>query len=78
MALLLDRGVELNRRYEHDLTALMWAAGSGDEKTVRVLLDRGAELDSRDDRGMTAAQIARKLGHEKIAALIEGKAVEGR
>ena len=33
IALLLDAGVEVNRTYEHGLTALMWAAGQGNVRS---------------------------------------------
>ena len=77
VALLIDAGVDVNRRYGHGLTALMWAAvpdasaGSEDvNATLKTLIDHGAALDLKDDRGKTAADIARGLGHEAAAALL--------
>ena len=67
-------GVDVNRKYEHGLTALMWAAGYADgagvddiEGVVALLIAHGAALDTRDDRGKTALDIARDLGHPEIA-----------
>jgi uncharacterized protein len=78
VALLLQAGVDVNRRYAHGLTALMWAAGHDAsagvddvEVTIKTLIDRGAALDLKDDRGETAADIARGLGHERAEKLLE-------
>ncbi len=68
---LVDVGVDVNRRYAHGLTALMWAAGHDSstgvedvDATLRLLVDRAARRDAKDGRGETAADIARKLGRE--------------
>ncbi len=76
--LLIAAGVDVNRRYAHGLTALMWAAGHDAsagvddvEATMKALIDHGAALDLKDDRGKTAADIARELGHERAAKLLD-------
>ena len=78
VAQLIAAGVDVNRRYAHGLTALMWAAGhdasAGVEDvdaTVKLLIERGADLSLKDDRGKTAANIARELGSERVARLLE-------
>jgi ankyrin repeat protein len=71
MDVLLDRGIDVNARYRHDLTALMWAAGYGKVQTVRRLLERGADRTLRDDRGKTAADIARDGRHEDVVRLLD-------
>ncbi len=78
VALLLAAAVDVNRRYAHGLTALMWAAGHDAsagvddvEATVKLLIDHGAAPDLRDDRGETAADIARALGHARALAALE-------
>ncbi len=78
--LLIEAGVDVNRRYGHGLTALMWAAGhdasAGVEDvdaTLKVLLDHGAAPDLRDDRGKTAADIAGALGREREVKMLEAK-----
>jgi hypothetical protein len=62
---MLDQGVDANRRYGDDLTALMWAAGydpgvgvRAAESVVDLLLSDGAEIDAVDDRGRTALMTA--------------------
>jgi uncharacterized protein len=72
--MLLNAGVDPNRRYSADLTALMWAAGHADSapkeeglRTVKLLIERGATIDLADDRGRTALMIAAGLDHGAIA-----------
>ena len=76
--LLLQAGVDVNRRYAHGLTALMWAAGHDAStgvddvnSTIKTPIQHGAALDLKDDRGKTAANIARDLGHERAAKVLE-------
>ena len=71
--MLLGAGVDVNQTYQHDLTALMWAAGYGKIDTVRLLLTRGAEVSFKDDRGKTAGEIAAAAGHKETAALLAGE-----
>jgi uncharacterized protein len=74
---LLGRNIDINARYQHDLTLLMWASGP-DEKVaeaeaievVRYLVDAGARVDDRDARGRTALMIAAEGGHAEIVALL--------
>jgi uncharacterized protein len=83
--MLLDAGVDPNRRYRADLTALMWAAGHADNvaaaeglRTVDLLLSRGAKIDLVDDRGRSALMIAASLDHGAIAqALLAAGADRG-
>jgi ankyrin repeat protein len=74
---LLARNIDVNARYPHDLTLLMWAAGA-DEKVeqaevmtvVTFLLDGGAHVDDRDTRGRTALMIAAEGGRAEVANLL--------
>jgi ankyrin repeat protein len=75
--LLLDSGVDVNARYGHNLTALMWAAGHSSDAGTRdivqvmtLLLDRGAHIDEQDDRGRSALMIAAELDHEAAVDLL--------
>jgi ankyrin repeat protein len=72
--LLLDRGVDVNQRYNHNLTALMWAAGYGKSDCLKLLLERGADPKLKDDRGKTAADIAAEQGYQAVAAMLRDSA----
>ncbi len=73
----LGRNVDINSRYQHDLTLLMWASGADENvaeadavEVVKYLLDAGARIDDRDSRGRTALMIAAEGGRAEIAALL--------
>lgn len=72
---LIEADIDVNRRYAHGLTALMWAAGHADDvpepeglATVQLLIDRGAQLDLADDRGWTALMTAAQRDHPLVVA----------
>jgi ankyrin repeat protein len=74
---LLARNVDVNARYPHDLTLLMWASGPDEKiseadaiKVVTYLLDAGAHIDDRDARGRTALMIAAEGGRAEITTLL--------
>src|SRR5437764_4945148 len=74
---LLARNIDVNARYPHDLTLLMWASGADEKvaetevsKVVKYLLDGGAHIDDRDARGRTALMIAAEGGRAEIAAVL--------
>lgn len=74
---LLARSIDINARYPHDLTLLMWASGADEKvpeteaiKVVTYLLDAGARIDDRDARGRTALMIAAEGGRAEVAALL--------
>ena len=73
--LLLSTGVDVNRRYANDLTALMWAAGFGRDAVVIVLIDAGADPELKDNRGKTAADIA---GEQKFATTVSALSAKRR
>jgi ankyrin repeat protein len=73
----LARSIDINARYPHDLTLLMWASGADEKvpeteaiKVVTYLLDAGARIDDRDARGRTALMIAAEGGRAEVAALL--------
>jgi uncharacterized protein len=74
---LLARNIDINARYPHDLTLLMWASGADEKvaeadaiKVVQFLTDAGARIDDRDARGRTALMIASEGGRAEVAALL--------
>jgi uncharacterized protein len=80
---LLARNIDINARYPHDLTLLMWASGADEKvpeteaiKVVTYLLDAGAHIDDRDVRGRTALMIAAEGGRAEIALLLLGRGAD--
>jgi ankyrin repeat protein len=74
---LLGRNIDINARYQHELTLLMWASGADEKvpeadaiKVVKYLVDSGARIDDRDARGRTALMIAAEGGRAEIVALL--------
>jgi ankyrin repeat protein len=74
---LLARNIDVNARYPHELTLLMWAAGADEKveqaevvKVVTLLLDGGAHVDDRDARGRTALMIAAEGGRTDVVTLL--------
>ena len=64
-------GVKVNAVLDNELTLLMWAAGSGQDKMVQFLLAQGAEKGQKDNRGLTALAIARDAKQDAAIALLE-------
>jgi uncharacterized protein len=71
VALLLDRGAQIEAPSPNRSTALMMAARYGPETTVDLLLARGASLQARNDAGLNAADFARLGGRESLAARLQ-------
>jgi ankyrin repeat protein len=57
--LLLEKGAEVNARYENGLTPLMLAARAGRKDIVKLLLERGADAGARDQEGKKALDQAK-------------------
>ena len=75
LADILSRGVNVDARNQHGMTALMRAAHNGHERMVRALLEHGADPNiTRNDR-FTALALAAFFGHtETVRILIENGA----
>jgi hypothetical protein len=54
VALMLDRGADINARNSDGETPLMIAAGKGHLELVEVLLTKGADATAQDSKGFTA------------------------
>ncbi len=71
--LLATGTIDVNKSYGNHLTALMWAAGHGNDvpekeglEIAALLVDKGAKIDMIDNRGRTALSIAASRGHTKM------------
>jgi ankyrin repeat protein len=63
-------GVKLNQRSAEGETALMVAAGAGEEEMVRALLAAGARVDLRNREGKTAWVRAAEKGSRPVMELL--------
>ncbi len=77
VSLLEAAGVDVNAKFQNNLTSLMWAAGHVDAtaeadgiELVKLLIDKGASVDEVDDRGRTALMIAAGAGHDSIVEIL--------
>jgi ankyrin repeat protein len=61
LALLLDRGADINARAPNGSTPLMMATSFGTEDSVKLLVQRGADKKLLNDRNLSAADLARNL-----------------
>jgi len=72
VAAILSRGVNVNARDEHGMTALMRAARQGHAAVVRALLDHGADPNVARNDKFTALALAAFFGHtETVRILID-------
>src|SRR4029079_8467713 len=69
VALLLDKGADVDAKDSDGRTALIAATSAGYTDVVRVLLRHGADMDVADRLDRTAWMYASLRGHEEIAAL---------
>lgn len=81
--MLLEHGVDVDHRYAHRLTALMWAAGHTNDtpesdgmKMVELLVERGADLEAEDDRGWTPVMTSASRGHSAIVRLLKQRGAD--
>ncbi len=70
VALLLQRGADVNAVDEKQNTALMFAADGCDRETLRMLLKAGAKLNAKNWAGLTALQMGIVTGNPGLEELI--------
>ncbi|MBS1176909.1 MAG: ankyrin [Proteobacteria bacterium] len=71
LAMLLDRGAEINALAPNRNTPLMMAARYGSEDNVKLLLQRGADKKLINDRNLSAADMARAAERLALVPLLE-------
>jgi ankyrin repeat protein len=78
VALLLEKGAELDTKDTYGWTPLSYAAGSGHEAVVKLLLEKGAELEIKDTDGWTPLSYAARNGREAVVELLLEKGADPR
>ncbi|WP_320034362.1 ankyrin repeat domain-containing protein [Halarcobacter sp.] len=63
---LVEKGVDINKKNKLGFTALLYAVGWGDLKTVKYLINKGASLKSRANRGFGVLHRAAMNKNEEI------------
>ena len=71
LALLLDRGADINARAPDMSTPLMMAVRFGPEDNVKLLVGRGAEKSYINERNMTALDMARNADKRWLLPLLQ-------
>ena len=74
VALLLERGAQIEALSPNRTTPLMMAARYGPEAAVDLLLARGASLKARNDSALGAVDFALLAGREALAQRLQAAA----
>lgn len=76
VALLLDEGAKPDIVKHGGETALMLAAGRGNDRIVQLLIEKGADVNLKNGAGESAMSYARRSGNNAIIALLESKGLK--
>jgi hypothetical protein len=71
LAVLLDRGADIDARAPNGSTPLMMAARYGAEDNVKLLIRRGADKELRNDRNQSALDMARGAGRMYLVPMLQ-------
>lgn len=71
--LLIEKGANIEARYEGGQTPLLFAAEHGQNHTIELLLQKGARIDVHDNRGRTLLLAAAEHGQNHTIELLVEK-----
>lgn len=71
LALLLDKGANINARAPNRNTPLMMAARYGTQDSVTLLLQRGADRKLINGKNLSAADMARQSGRDALLPMLQ-------
>ena len=71
--LLLDHNAEVDFRDAFNLTALMFAAHSGNKNLVSYLISKGADVRADDGKGNSVLSAAQESKNQEVINLIEAQ-----
>lgn len=75
-SLLIGKGAKLDQANDKGETALMLAAGAGNEKLVKLLLEKGADAQKKNGAGETVMAYANRAGRTGSVSALEAKGVK--
>lgn len=75
-ALLIGKSAKLDAANDKGETALMLAAGAGNEKLVKLLLEKGADAQKKNGAGETVMAYANRAGNAGGVSALEAKGVK--
>ena len=78
VALLIERGADVNAAQRGGYTPLHSAAANGNDGLVDLLIDAGADPSRQTEDGSTAAALATQRGHSGTARRVEALAASSR
>ena len=78
LALLLDKGADINARSPNGSTPLMMAARYGSEDGTKLLLRRGAHAQLLNEQNLSASDFAKKAGRDGLAKELATTALKAR
>ncbi|KAH6718700.1 hypothetical protein BKA61DRAFT_652397 [Leptodontidium sp. MPI-SDFR-AT-0119] len=76
VALLLEKGAELETKDNYGRTPLSWATEHGHAAVVALLLEKGAELETKDNYSRTPLSWAAENDYAAVVALLLEKGAE--
>jgi ankyrin repeat protein len=71
VAILLEKGADVNAKGSYDWTALMKASFNGHTEIVTMLLDNGADVNAKNEHDWTALDWASYNEHTSVVVLLE-------
>jgi len=72
----LNKGADIDGRYDKDFTPLHWAAAMGKAEAVNLLAEKGVDLNARDQSQSTPILVAAFLGRTECVRLLLAKGAD--
>ena len=72
----LNKGADIDGRYDKDFTPLHWAAAMGKAEAANLLAEKGADLNARDQAQSTPILVAAFLGRAECVRMLLAKGAD--
>ena len=73
---LIDEGADVNAKDKNKMTALHWAAYSGNPDLAKLIIAKGADINAKDRDGSTPLHKAAYEGNKDVAELLIAMGVD--